>query len=282
MTTFDSGFGPTGDGKFKLLSGARTREILNDFAARAENRFCRSVLPIVGAKRNGNHDPIGSCVLIEREGVPYLVTAAHVLKHNSDTSLYVGTDKPHLIEAEFTVGRETDGNQGADRIDLAVARLDAEMAGRIGRDRFISRAEISVSVAPIEGRFFTCLGYPISQNKGFDPSTNVIKSKLRNYTSVGVHDIGTLAAIGISSETHIAVDHGKFSRDQGNKALSFDMHGCSGGAIIDIGRLGDPEVAGGLSNPTPKLIAIVIEQYETHGIVFGTKLSAFLDQIVNA
>ena len=286
MTENDSGFGTSGDGKFSLLTGpgGRIGEVLDEATKRAEQKFAKAIRLVVKPRSGGRHDPIGSCVLIELDGDPYLFTATHVLDHNSDSCLYVGAADGTwlLVQAEFTVVRESDDTDAVDRMDISAARLTDEAADRLGRDNFIPRSEVSRYSGKAATRAFTFLGYPISQNKGYDPNKEIVKAKLRNYTSSGIDDADTYRQAGIHPDQHIAVSYGKFSKEGGNKQFSVDMHGFSGGAIIDVGELGSIEVAGGLSVPDPKLVAIIIEKDGVQDIIFGTRILDLLDRIVQA
>lgn len=286
MADNETGFGTSGDGTFILLTGpgGRMSQILDEAAQRAKEKFATAVRPIVGARRGGRHDPVGTCVLIDLDGIPYLFTATHVLKHNADSSLYVGTADGNWqqLEAEFSVVREKDDADPEDRMDISAARLPAEIADALGRKDFIPRSEISRYCGSAKQRCYTFIGYPISQNKGYDPITSTVKSKLRDYTSTGIDDAATYLRAGIHPEQHLAVSYGKFSKVGGLKQFSIDMHGFSGGAVVDVGELGNFEVAGGLSVPDPKLVAIIIEKDSDQDIIFGTRVLDLLDGIIQS
>ena len=54
------------------------------------------------------------------------------------------------------------------------------------------------------------------------------------------------------------------------------MHGCSGGAIIDLGRISADALGGKLE---PKLAALFIEGHAKKKVILGTRLTAILPAI---
>ncbi len=77
-----------------------SRDILNEWSENARARYRDAVRPIYGATGKGDPDHIGSCILLEVDGEQFLLTAAHVLDHNQNTSLYLGGDELILLQFE--------------------------------------------------------------------------------------------------------------------------------------------------------------------------------------
>lgn len=61
--------------------------------------------------------------------------------------------------------------------------------------------------------------------------------------------------------------------DTGAKVSAIDMHGCSGGAIIDMARISLESLEKGFD---PKLTALFIEGHAQQKVILGTRVSAIL------
>ncbi|RVH60095.1 hypothetical protein CN213_06210 [Sinorhizobium meliloti] len=253
--------------------GEVTREYLDEAAKAALAKFRDAVKPIYGATERGAPDHIGTALLLELPEGRFLLTAAHVIDHNCDTSLYLGAGGFAILQFEALVTAAPDGKRASDHADFAIARLDDEFVGKLSNTQFITGADISRSVAPAEGRTYTCLGYPNSKNKLKPLSGVKITPKLLPYTSTG-KPTTQLPKIA-RDEFHILVDYNaKYVRDEdGNKVSATDMHGCSGGAIIDLGRISPDSIGAPFE---PKLAALFIEGHRAEKVIVGTRLSAIL------
>jgi hypothetical protein len=175
------------------------------------------------------------------------------------------------FEALATVA--PDGDRSNDHTDFAIARLDDNILGKLSGAKFITETEISRSVARTEGRTYTCLGYPNSKNKLKPQKGPKITPNLLPYTSTG-KPAAQLPKIA-RDEFHILVDYNaKYVRDEdGNRVSATDMHGCSGGAIIDLGRISPDSIGAPFE---PKLAALFIEGHRREKVIVGTRLSAIL------
>ena len=253
-----------------------TREYLDDAAKAALAAFRDAVKPIYGATERGAPDHIGTGLLLELPEGRFLLTAAHVLDHNRETSLYLGAGGFALLQFEALVSVAPDGKPYSDHADFAIARLGEDFLAKLSNTKFISEAEISRTVAPSEGRTYTCLGYPNSKNKVKWHKLPKVTPKLFPYTSIGL-SAARLPKFA-TDEFHILVDYSaKYARDEdGNKVSATDMHGCSGGAMIDLGRVGPGSLA---AAPEPKLAALFIEGHPTEKVLLGTRVAAILEAV---
>lgn len=253
-----------------------SREYLDEAAKAALAQFRDAVMPIYGVTDKGDPDHIGSAVLLHFPEGKFLLTAAHVLDWNGKTSLYLGADEFVLLEFEALITVAPHGDRDKDHADFAIARLDAEIRSKLSRAKFITEAEISWSVGPAEGRTYTCLGYPNSKNKMKPFKGTKVTPSLLPYTSTGrsASQLPNIARDGI----HILVDYNaKNARDElGKKVSATDMHGCSGGAIIDLGRISADALGGKLE---PKLAALFIEGHAKEKVILGTRLTSILPAI---
>lgn len=130
-------------------------------SSKAHAQFKSAICPIYGSTPNGQPEQLGSCVLLEIAGKPCLMTAAHLIDSNSDTSLYIGSKDLTPIEAEFSVSPATGGNRKNDRCDFAIAELTSAFVAKLGGVRFIRDDEISGSVVPTTGHLTIVVGLDI-------------------------------------------------------------------------------------------------------------------------
>ena len=212
------------------------RERIAEGSDAALERFRSAVRPIYGSTQSGVPEHIGTALLLELSEGRCLLTAAHVIDWNQTTTLYIGGDALEKLEFEASVTQAPEGDRGKDQADFAIARLDAALLAKLSGAKFISKSEISRSVAKTEGRMYTCLGYPNSKNKPNIYKGTRVTPKIGIYTSLG-RPASSLPRLATESD-HILVDFdSKYSRDEsGARVSSIALPGFSGGAIIDLGR----------------------------------------------
>ena len=266
-----------------LSFGEIIRQRISECELVALDRFRTAIRPIYGSSERGEPEPIGTCLFIEIAGKPCLVTAAHVIDHNDKTSLYVGGENLELIEAEFVTSRRPAGQRTEDHNDFAIAELPSILVVKLGAEvRFLKTDEISRAPGSTGGHAFLCAGYPIAQNRNVDVVAKSIAPALLRYTANAVDRPALAKKLGISGKHHLFIKHGKYSKDaKGRKVSSYQMRGCSGGAIIDLGNLSDPGVVSGVTTPTPQLAALLIEYHDEHQAIVGTRLDAIIKAYVN-
>lgn len=253
-----------------------SRDILNEWSENARARYRDAVRPIYGATGKGDPDHIGSCILLEVDGEHFLLTAAHVLDHNQNTSLYLGGDELILLQFEALATIAPSGDRDKDHADFAIARLDPETLAKLSGAMFITQNDFSPHVGSAEGRVYSCLGYPNSKNKPKPYNGKNIKPMIGLYTSVGRPS--TKLPMIANDKCHILIDHNaKFSRDEtGNRVSSIALPGFSGGAIIDLGFISPDTIS---SPPQPKLAALLIEAHKNEHVILGTRLATILGAV---
>ena len=253
-----------------------SHDVLKERSEAARTHYRGAVRPIYGVKGQGTPDHIGSSILLHLDEGHFLLTAAHVLDHNQSTSLYLGGDDFILLQFEALATAAPDGDRGKDHVDFAIAALDPEALSKLTGAVFITKNDISAYVGPVDGRLYTCLGYPNSKNKPNPYKGTTVTPRLGMYTSVG-RPSTTLSAIATDHD-HILVDYNaKFSRDEnGDRVQSIALRGFSGGAIIDLGSISLESIA---TPPQPKLAAILIEAHANEKVILGTKLATILKAV---
>lgn len=256
------------------------RERIIEASEVALTHFRNAVRTIYGVSSKGNPTHSGSAIFLQLQDIHYLVTAAHVIDWNSSMTLYLGADTFDALQSELLITVAPEGDRQKDHFDFAVVPLDSEIISKLSGAKFITENEISRSIEKTNGRIYTCLGYPNSKNKVNSYKDTKVQPSLGIYTSLGkttdfLEEIAT-------DHDHILIDHDtQYSCDgSGNQIKSMDLHGFSGGAIIDVGRI-SPDTLN--SNLTPKLAALFIEvsnkKNNRKQCILGTRLSTILGGI---
>ena len=150
------------------------RAFLSEASQTAVRRFRDAVRPIYGATAKGEPDHIGSAVLLNLDGTKCLLTAAHVLDQNADTSLYLGADQFALLTFDALVTALPEAGRDADRADFAIARLAPADVANLSQTSFITRADISVGAGPPKGEATPALAFRT-------PETRLTASRARRW-----------------------------------------------------------------------------------------------------
>jgi len=247
------------------------RERMNELSDRAEQRFKDAVQPIYGASEFGEPEHIGSCILIDLQGMKVLLTAGHVIDGNKNTTLYVGGARtPVAIEAQFLGSTSQGRARGNDRYDFAAAKLQADVATLLG-DKFVAQGDI-VTGPTIPPRYLTALGYPNSKNS-YSRAKGVLVPKMLPYSTNAQMSDELANRYGESGKNHLFLGYGRYSRSQnGEKTNSIAPVGMSGGAVIDAGNIADPKVFRGEMEPTPRLAGVTIELWRKNQVLVATSL----------
>lgn len=253
-------------------------ERINELAENAANTFGGRILPIYGSTQGGLPEHIGSCIALSLNGSPHLLTAAHVLDWNEETSLYVGHENLHLLKMEFHATAKPNGHRREDRLDFALGELSESDFKKLGGVNFLTEDQIDLGVGSAAGQMYTSIGYPNSKNKKIDHAHRHIKAKRFLHTGITKFDNESAQATDTSLTDHILISHNsKYSKDDsGRRVSSVALNGMSGGAVINIGNLADSEFLPGCKKPVPLLAGLFIEYHKKPGIIVATKLGTIL------
>jgi hypothetical protein len=263
--------------KFETLKDV-VRDLLQTGSKDARTRFGNSVVPVYGATINNQPEHLGSAILMELSEGRFVLTAAHVLDHGDTATLYLGAPsagKLVAIVADAHVTVAPGDNRHEDRADFALIKVDPTLAVALAKEKFIVEDQISRSVSDPSKRTYTCLGFPNSKNRVTGYRGKSITPKVGIYTSAGRSP--EMLPERADGEYHLLVDHNqKWSCDDaGNRVNSISLPGFSGGAIIDLGELGDPNC---LETPCePKLAALLIEGHPSEKVILGVRISKIIE-----
>jgi hypothetical protein len=213
----------------------------------------------------------------------YLLTAAHIVDENKNTSLYVGTgNELELIEGEFFITREPEGGRNNDHYDFAWTKLSTDFLSKLERVKFIYEKDFAINLGNHYERLFLALGYPNSKNKNVNVPNKSVKPKFQKYSSIVKPNNDLCQKLGVSGNEHLFFEFdSKHSRNSdGAIGNSIEPRGMSGGAIIDMGRIGLKQLVPG----TPcqgKLAGMLIENHKDHKTILVIKIGVIIKKIKN-
>lgn len=159
---------------------------LDRFTLQAERDFRASVGPVYrNSVANPRPEHIGSCVLLNMDGVPTVVTAAHILDQRADQTLYVagvpGTSPVPILRGVVMTTPTLEARRVSDHFDTAIWQpLTVDALGAVD---FLDAWRISHNRPQSADRLYTALGYAISRNKkAVDHRTRSISTHVSMYT----------------------------------------------------------------------------------------------------
>lgn len=251
-------------------------DICSDVLAK---KYLLSVRAIYGATDNGRPYHIGSCILLEYKGNKILVTAAHVIDHNEQTSLYISGENNlvQLIGSCFTTSSRDD-DRGKDKLDFSVFPISDKLASDLGNLYFIPEKEWALEELSEKDRCCLALGFPNSKNKKIDPSKNEFKLEPFVYTSTIKSDPKLFEEIGFSTADHYLLDFcSKHSKDSDNKITnSICPTGVSGGGLFLLEGIANPESYRPEIECKGKFLGILIEQRKNKKVLVFTRIAVII------
>lgn len=256
---------------FRLLAA------MDSMASSVEANLKRSVRPVYGASERLTPYHIGSSILLELLGRKVLLTAAHVLDHSDETTIYVGGDNRLVpIEGEFVVTKMLNGDRSRDRYDFAFLVLSDHQVESLSNVVYCPQHLISTGdPEPVEDRVYTTFGFPNSRNSDVDNVRHRTKASLLSYSSLAILPQDIIRKLPNHDEDHLFIRYlNQSTYDDGTRIRTISARGLSGGALVDTGRLSE-HLAGRPS--TRALAGLIIER--VNGVLVATKLSVIVPQI---
>ncbi|WP_176761178.1 trypsin-like serine protease [Desulforhopalus singaporensis] len=258
------------------------RERMDECADVGADKFINSVRPIYGSDERENPYHIGSCVLIQVNDQKIIVTAAHVADNLNISKLYIGA-KSKLVELgnEFKSTVKPYGKRGDDHYDISFLKISDSLQRDLDELSFVNEHEMCLRLDYTKGRQFLALGYPRSKNKKYFAQDRLIKSHLYKYSSVVKNDNKLCKRLGVSGDQHLFLDfNSKKSRDyNGNIVNSLNPQGISGGAMLDMGRLANPNQYKTDAQCIGRLAGIFIEHKSEFKVMVAVRINCIIDMI---
>lgn len=255
---------------------------LKERTEKSQAHFFRSVRPVYGLTHSDTPMAVGTSFLFQVDGRKFLITAAHVIDWNQQTTLYVaGLATLEQITGDAGVTKAPVTGRTGDKYDFAFMELSNEFAERVGADAFLNADDVSENRGTMEGRCFMALGYPASRNK---PKPLAI---------TGTHAVGkswvysdschltdkVFNDVGASPERHLLLKFGKRSKAfSGEVTNSINPQGASGGILVDLGRI-DPAMLAPSAPFIPRLAGVLIEHHSSSKAIVATKIQLIIDAI---
>lgn len=258
------------------------REKLDQAADSGADQFISAIRPIYGASDHGQPEHIGSGLLLLWKDKRYLVTAAHVIDENSESTLYLGVGSClQEISAEFYCTKKPDNDRSKDHYDFAWTELTNLSLEGYDDLSFVSESKISHEGGCPNENAYLALGYPNSKNKKHDSVNRSVTPKYMKYTSTLKSDQSWATDRSLSGNDHILLKyHSKYARDSdGNKVNTLSPRGASGGALIDMGALHQVEAYRPNHTPVGRLVGMIIEKCAKHNVLVAVRIGTILEQI---
>jgi hypothetical protein len=273
------------ESQFKLLSvGEAGRQRAAECAEIVGERFLRSLRLIYGVGERDQPVALGTSLLLRHRGVPYLVTAAHVLDDANITTLYVtalptehGPGALITVTGTFVVSKAPEGRRSKDRLDFAFRRLEPAEAARLDLDCFIDSADVSENRGTTSGRQYIVMGYPASRNKRVNVQAKTVDQAAWTFQGTYLDDPKFAEHLGVSGAQHIFLEHGKkVGNYEGGIESPVSPKGASGGAVIDLG-IPDPAKLASDAPCTGRLAGWFIEFHKAEKRLVGVKIQVLLE-----
>lgn len=252
------------------------RERMNKCVDTLTHKYMKSVRPIYGSTYKRKPEHIGSCVLIELESIKYLITAAHVIDHNEDTTLYVA-NTTHLIEikSKAIVSKAYNNDRYKDKLDFAILPLSEEMIIKLNDVIFLSESDMLTFDNQNDKSMYLALGFPNTQNKKVDIFNRIVTQNPFVYSSLLNKEAYIFKKIGADQKFNLLLNFSsKQSKDENNNVVnSFSPVGTSGGGLFLIEGMNNPENYRPNSPCSGKLVGILIENHKRYHVILATKIS---------
>ncbi len=258
------------------------REKMNKCVEVGTEQFISSIRAIYGSTERDNPIQIGTCILLQVKQRKYLLTAAHIIDNNQNSSLYVGGgDKLVLIEGEFLCTSKPESERKYDHYDFAYLELSKDLLELIGNVNFISKDKFAIHKVSTKGRLYLALGYPNSKNKMINAVDKSVKPQYSPYASTVQSSPELCQKLGLSGKEHLFINYDpKQSRNaDGSIFNAMSPIGMSGGALIDMGCISKPEhYASGILFEGG-LAGMLIEIHKEYKVMSAVRINFIIEQI---
>ena len=235
----------------------------------AEGRILDRVCPIYGINGRRQYQLIGSSVLLKVASRSFVLTAAHGLYKNRDSTLYIagGTDIVALAGSSFRSGSPT-ANRDDDRLDFGFIEISDTPLDQWSRFRFLTPGDLDVDDIPVAESLYAFVGFPETRNRVLSGRRlqlnpvieTVMPTSLERYPRLGLNPLAHFA--GDFSLTRLNA--------QGKTAVGPKPHGLSGGGVWRLGTFHELATC----TNAEKLIGLGIEYRSNPSVLVAVRISA--------
>lgn len=246
------------------------------------DQFIPSIRPIYGSSPNGVPLHIGTGILLEWKGEHFFLTAAHIIDKNSISTLYLGLgDSLKEISTSFNCTSKPNNDRSLDYYDFAWTQLSNITSVNSDECTFITPDQIEPSYGYQERNAYLALGYPISKNKKLDIPNHMVTPKYMKYMSSLDLSCGWTKERSLNCKDHLILKyHHKYAKDsEGKQVKTLSPKGVSGGALVNMGALHEPETYRLGHTPKGKLSGMLIENSKNHNVLVAVKIKTIIEQI---
>jgi len=223
-------------------------EVIQTAEAEAK-AFLNFITPIYVPHRKRRHpDQIATALYLSVGHDYFLITAAHVLDENPESTLYC-TGDTNLEEIRGPSVRTAlpDRGRKEDKLDVGVVKLDKTVATQIGLHRFSPISAANVNDCG-DGLFYVALGYPATKNLNVDFAQRSVSRNPLSFTN-RVHPSHLVESLGLNAAYHLLLDFQKEKAftSENQKIVAPDPRGMSGGPLLRLdlrGKTAQSTVAG--------------------------------------
>lgn len=259
-----------------------------DIFSEEPSEFRTAVVPVYKSSPSGNYPHhVGSATLATINDVKLLITATHVLDHNTvgdshgPSTLYLGGQGP-LVPFEEQGYSLSVQYKERDVADVTFFPLSALAISRFKKCSFIPEDRFSKSIFKSADVMYAAAGYPCSLNKTVNTATKKLNPNFR--TIANYHNPNAKCKVNYPTDAYIFIPyHARRSLNvQGKRTSSFKATGLSGGPIYSIAELKETNGQLGLFKKKCQVEAIGIEwtdQHSKHTHIVGIQSAAILPRI---
>lgn len=258
---------------------AVARKLIHEAMERAKRQMCNGVIPVYGQSADSKVTHLGSAFLLKHREASFCVTAAHLVDDRRKYRLLIPMPSSLLVElrgdAVSTVAPKA--NRDNDRYDIAVVKLDDELARQLPQTYFISPSECSSETILNRGHHCMVFGFPNARNANIDAVQKVVRNPMRlSYGGVARRNDKIAFKLGLKGNDNLLIRYTTKSQDEhGNRVTALHPRGVSGGMILDLGHIEDRSFK-------PLLAGVFIEYFKQHSSAVGTKIEIVLQIIERA
>jgi len=251
--------------------------VLRQTLQEIEDRVQESICPIYSLDERARPYQMVSAVLLNVTPYSFLLTAAHVLDNNRQSTLYIaaGEDELVILTGEsYRIPVPAIGRKG-DRFDFGFILLRSTIKSRLTRFKFLKPKDIDANDVVASQTLYGFVGYPGTKNKRRSKRTFKLSSQVFGVTAA---PIDSYNALGLNPGSHFVRNFDRRRMVDRRKGLVTGPmpHGMSGGGVWRLGRY--PELVSGIQ--AERLIGIGIEYPENHKVLIGVRMSLVVAAIV--
>lgn len=238
-----------------------------------EKSLGKYVCPIYSIDEKEKLKLLGSAVLIRMNIYNFLITAAHVLKENKESTLYL-FGKSDLVELKGTAYSTPFENANHSKIEFSFMHLDESTVKELIHFDFLDISFVEPNDFTHQHKLYTFVGYPGTKNKP-RPDIKTVKRSIFVYSNSG-SDNSLYKHFKVEPYSHIIVGYEKEKgiNNQGEILTMPDPYGMSGGGVWNLTDFNQLPISF-----IPKLVGIGLEYHQDKKCLIALNMPIILEGI---